>query len=163
MKGNLIFWMVFTAHTICSQNPTLRIFVDASELKDNSSLVSLTAKIGNKDYSILNPEKTRVVLTPEIDVLKIESLKFILGGDTIVFSIDKLVSDADIASEIVRPDVLELIFHSLKRWDLHVDRFKYYVGDKAKTKEEGQRKNCYKDYKIYALRTINWKYYVVKL
>jgi hypothetical protein len=160
MKSILLLWMTFILNAVISQNqkPVLKIHVDSTELKDNSSLKSLTAKIGGNEYSILNKEKTKIELPPGIDMMKIESVKFILDADTIVFAIDKLVSDKEIRSKTIRPDALETIFHSLKRWDLHVDKFMYYAGESPKKKGP-----VYKDYKIYALRTIGLSYYVVKL
>ncbi|PBQ34541.1 hypothetical protein CNR22_23075 [Sphingobacteriaceae bacterium] len=168
MKNVYIFLLALISSEFCAQNPKLKIYIDTVEFKNKEKQVSATVKIGKNNVAILSPEQDRIMLPADMDVRTIEAITFIVCNDTITFSVNKILEGTDISSESVRLAALNIIFHSVKRWELRVSGFSSEADKKEKGTEKNtgkfERKNAQsKNFKIYALRTISWKYYIVKV
>jgi hypothetical protein len=166
MKIKITFFLFFIVLTknLSSQNPVLKVYLDAKELTGANTSILAFVKANSKYYPILDHSGKKIILPEEVEYHTIQSFKFIINTDTIVFSVGKILEDLKNSPEKNMVDELNTIFKEIAKWELHIDHFKYANEKELITAaKDGPRKNTvYKDYKIYGLRTSNFKYYVVK-
>jgi hypothetical protein len=163
LRKIIIITLFFTVKTLFSQNPALKVFIDAKQINPAGGRVQASVKVGSRYHSILDTSGKRIVLLPYIDLAKVESFRFIVKADTIVFSVKKILEDLNLSTEKAVTEGLSTLFNTLPKWELHIDYFQYDTG-KASSSSKGSKTKTpnYEDYKIYALRTNGLKYYIVK-
>lgn len=148
--------MLVTKQAIC-QHPTFRLFIDSVESYNNRDLISSSVKVGNKYISVISAQRKQIILKEDIDPLKIEQVRFVVNKDTIIFPIEQLIEDFDIPSEAFRRELLTILFHSTKKWELRIRQLN--VLNPSPTRNVTHKKLTYK---IFGLQTISWKYYIGK-
>ena len=166
MNKNFLFILqLFCSALIIAQNPALKVYIDKKEFNKTNGSVSAWVKVGSSLHSILNADGKTITPPPEINYGQIEGLKFVVEKDTIFFSVAKLLEpEAGQTAAKSKAEELNRIFRGISRWDLHIDHFKYFSEKEFldDVKEGQKRTSVYSHYIIYALRTTNFRYYVVK-
>lgn len=164
MKRIIVACFLFATTTLFSQHPVLKVYIDTKEIDKGSVAVNAFVKAEGKYYSLLSGKDKLINLPEEIEFHKIQGLRFIVNKDTITFPVAKLLEDLKKNPEKNMVDELYMIFKEIAKWELRIDNFKYANKEQllASGKSNEKRNSIYEDYKIYSLRTTNFKYYLVK-
>jgi len=164
MQRTIFIALLFAGQFLFSQNPLLKVYVDTKEISETEVPVYAFVKYHGKFYSLLRNKDKTINLPEDIEFYNIEGLRFIVKTDTIAFSVNKILEDLKKQPEKNAVDELYSMFREIAKWELRIDNFKYAGKEQALTpaKETQVQNTTYVDYKMYSLRTINFKYYVVK-
>jgi hypothetical protein len=145
-----------------SQNPAFKAFIDSVEI-DNQADMSAGVKTTSGYFSIIDKATMKIKLPGGVDLRKIQYFRFTIDQDIIIFPIRKIVDNYETLSKEALEEKLHYIFHSIDKWELHIDNIRYYVGDVIPLATIPTDKNSnYQNFKIYALKTDQVKYYVIK-
>jgi hypothetical protein len=164
MRKLLTSYFTLTAAVLFCQHPVLKVYIDSLEVNKQKIHIEAFVKTQGQFYSVLSTENGQIILPENIELEKIEAVKFIVNTEIIMFQISKILEDLKKTPEKKEKDELKIIFKDLKKWELHIDNFQYYNEAEllASARKGEKRTSIYKNYKIYGLRTTSFKYYVVK-
>ena len=164
VRSSIAICFFLAGQFLFSQNPMLKVYVDTKEVNKVDIPVLAFVKSSGKYYSILKTKDNSIYLPDQVEFHKIEGLKFIVKEDTITFPVSKLLEDLKNHPEKNMVDELYAIFKEISKWELRIDNFKYSNKDEqlASADNKPKKSSVYGDYKIYSLRTTNFKYYIVR-
>jgi hypothetical protein len=163
MKRIFLLTLLFMYNIAFSgTNPNLKIYYNGKLADINLYKIKVEAKMGNKFYSILN-KKREIVLPDDVLLQDIDLFRFIVNKDTLLFTVGKIFEDLKNQRGRNKFDELYTLFNNLSEWEVHVDSFFHFYKNVLKTSVAPvlSERGPYRNYKVYALRTSTFKYYLV--